>query len=140
MNRAILLGFAFYQFITYGMNGFKIQGALIPEAEIKSGGPPRDGIPSIDKPKFFSADTARKLLPKDSRAIIIRSGEVRKAYPLPILNWHEVVNDNINGHPIVVTYCPLCGTGMVFKNNFSDRKSTRLNSSHSQQSRMPSSA
>ena len=103
------------------INGFDLNGSLIPTGEIKRGGPPRDGIPSIDKPQFIYEEEAKKALPHDTRAIIVEHKNVLKAYPIPILNWHEIVNDEIAGIPIVITYCPLCGTGIVFHSKFSDK-------------------
>ena len=95
-------------------NGFDVDNASIPTDEILSGGPPRDGIPAIDAPVFVDAAVASFLKP-DSRVIGVAMHGTAKAYPIAILNWHEVVNDEIGGDGIVVTFCPLCGTGMVFK-------------------------
>jgi hypothetical protein len=94
-------------------NGFNLSGALIPGDEILSGGPPRDGIPAIDAPKFVNADAARFLQPTDRVLGIVRNS-VAKTYPVSILNWHEIVNDTFAGEPIVVSYCPLCGTGIAY--------------------------
>ena len=68
---------------------------------------------AIDSPKFISADKVDFIKPKDRVIGVYRDG-VAKAYPIRILNWHEVVNDSIGEHPIVVTYCPLCGTATPF--------------------------
>ncbi len=95
-------------------NGFDVSNASIPIKEILSGGPPRDGIPSIDNPRFVSASAADFLRDKD-RVIGLALGGIAKAYPIAILNWHEIVNDSLAGEPVVVTFCPLCGTGMVFR-------------------------
>jgi len=94
-------------------NGFDLNGALIPAKEILSGGPPRDGIPAIDEPKFLPADKAHHIRPSDPVLGIVRNG-VAKAYPLSILNLHEVVNDRFNGEDVVITFCPLCGSGMAY--------------------------
>jgi len=93
-------------------NDFNIDQALIPEDEILSGGPPRDGIPAIDNPQFISANQAYVLQSSDAVLGIAYNGIV-KAYPIKILNWHEIVNDAFNGEPIVVSFCPLCGSGMA---------------------------
>jgi len=93
-------------------NGFDLQGALVPLEAIERGGPPRDGIPAIDQPKFVAA--ARGSLKADDRVLGLNHKGVVRAYPVRILNWHEVVNDRLAGDPIVITYCPLCGTGMAF--------------------------
>lgn len=95
-------------------NGFDLQGALIPVEEILQGGPPRDGIPSIDKPVFVAADGKTDLRPGDTVLAIHHNG-IAKAYPIGILNWHEVVNDRFGSEPIVITFCPLCGSGVAFK-------------------------
>ena len=80
--------------------------------EIMSGGPPRDGIPPIDNPKFVLAND--HALPAREPVIgVFLNGEYR-AYPLRILTWHEIVNDEINGTPLTVTYCPLCNAAIVF--------------------------
>lgn len=94
-------------------NGFDVSNATIPVAEIFSGGPPRDGIPSIDAPKFIRPAGAKFMRDDDIVLSLTRSGSTR-AYPLRILVWHEIVNDTLGDEPIFVTYCPLCGTGMVF--------------------------
>ena len=94
-------------------NGFDLEGALIPVQEIRSGGPPRDGIPSIDRPQFVAGTAAGFLKAKDRILGIERHG-IARAYPIKILNYHEIVNDIFGSEPIVITYCPLCGTGMAF--------------------------
>lgn len=101
-------------------NGFNLSGALIPEDEILSGGPPRDGIPAIDAPNFVSADAAHFLRPTDRVLGIARNGVI-KAYPISILNWHEIVNDMFADTPIVVSYCPLCGSGIAYLAKPGDR-------------------
>ena len=81
---------------------------------LMSGGPAPDGIPSIDAPEFQSIQSASQWLqPNDVVLGIERHGEA-KAYPIRVLNWHEIVNDTIGGTPIAATYCPLCGSGVVF--------------------------
>jgi hypothetical protein len=94
-------------------NGFNLANALIPIDEIRSGGPPRDGIPAIDRPRFVNADAAEFLQASDRVLGITRNG-VSKAYPVAILNWHEIVNDRVANEPIVITFCPLCGTGIAY--------------------------
>lgn len=88
---------------------------LVPLDQIVSGGPPRDGIPSIDNPKFTTAPEADKFLQGSDLVIGLDiNGDVR-AYPLQILVWHEIVNDKVGGTPVAVTYCPLCFTNQVFE-------------------------
>jgi hypothetical protein len=87
---------------------------IVPPDQIVSGGPPPDGIPSIDNPKFISVQEARKFLTDSDLVIGLNiKGDIR-AYPLQILVWHEIVNDIVSGIPVAVTYCPLCFTNQVF--------------------------
>lgn len=82
--------------------------------ELRSGGPPKDGIPSIDSPKFVDTTTASGWLsPKEPVLAIDLNGQAR-AYPLQILIWHELVNDRMGDLPILVSYCPLCNSAIVF--------------------------
>jgi len=96
------------------MNGFDLSNAEIPMEEIHSGGPPRDGIPSIDRPVFESVEEADRWLRKKDMVVSVEKGGEVRAYPLRILVWHEIVNDRFGTDPVAVTYCPLCGTAMVF--------------------------
>jgi len=87
---------------------------IVPLDQIVSGGPPPDGIPSIDSPKFISIDDGNKFLADSDKVVGVKiNGDVR-AYPLQILVWHEIVNDNVGGIPVAITYCPLCFTNQVF--------------------------
>lgn len=87
---------------------------IVPLDEIVSGGPPQDGIPSIDNPKFVSVSEADKFLQDADQVVGLNvNGDIR-AYPLQILVWHEIVNDNVGGTSVAVTYCPLCFTNQVF--------------------------
>ncbi len=87
---------------------------IVPLDQIVSGGPPPDGIPSIDSPKFVSVEDGKKFLEDSDKILGINiNGDIR-AYPLQILVWHEIVNDKVGGIPIAVTYCPLCFTNQVF--------------------------
>ena len=82
-------------------------------AEIMSGGPPKDGIPSIDDPKFVPVSEVTDLADTEPVIGVTVNGEAR-AYPLGILTQHEIVNDTIGGVPVTVTYCPLCNSSIVF--------------------------
>ncbi len=82
-------------------------------SEIRSGGPPKDGIPSIDAPAFIPVAEEDSLDPREPVIGLALGGEAR-AYPLRILTWHEIVNDEIAGVPVAVTYCPLCNAAIVF--------------------------
>ena len=95
-------------------NGFDLENAAIPPEEILQGGPPRDGIPAIHSPKFLPAEQADFLNPDDRVLALTLHGEAH-AYPVRILDWHEIVNDKIGETSFAVTYCPLCGSGVVFR-------------------------
>jgi hypothetical protein len=81
--------------------------------EIASGGPPKDGIPSIDRPKFASVQVDSGLSPTEA-VIGLSIGADARAYPLRIMIWHEIVNDIVGTVPVAVTYCPLCNSAVVF--------------------------
>ena len=87
---------------------------LIPLSEIRGGGPPKDGIPSIDNPVFAEVSDSDFVSDSDTVIGLHINGEA-KAYPLFILVWHEIVNDRVGGMPVSVTYCPLCYTNQVFE-------------------------
>ena len=95
------------------LSGFDFSKHTIPTSEILSGGPPKDGIPAILKPKFIPADKAGFMQDEDRVLALVHNREA-KAYPIKIMNWHEIVNDTVGGKKVFVTYCPLCGTGMAF--------------------------
>jgi len=82
-------------------------------SEILSGGPPKDGIPSIDKPIFKPVGEEKNLAATAPVIGLEINGDAR-AYPLQILIWHEIVNDIVGGKPVTVTYCPLCNAAIVF--------------------------
>lgn len=82
--------------------------------EIISGGPPKDGIPAIDDPRFVPAAEADDLQPREPVIQLTVGGETR-AYPLSILMFHEIVNDTVAGVPVAVTFCPLCNAAIVFE-------------------------
>lgn len=86
----------------------------IPLDEIVSGGVPQDGIPSIDEPKFVSVQEASAWLDEEDPGIAVDLNGVRRFYPYQILVWHEIVNDSIGDQGVLVTYCPLCFSGIVF--------------------------
>ncbi|NIO42700.1 MAG: DUF3179 domain-containing protein, partial [Burkholderiales bacterium] len=83
--------------------------------EIQSGGPPKDGIPAIDQPRFISTGAAGAWLNDDEPVIVVRIGDDTRAYPLQILMFHEIVNDQVDGKPVAVTFCPLCNASIVFE-------------------------
>ena len=110
----LALFFAVSVFAAPVKNGFDLEGADIPVKDILRGGPPRDGIPAIHSPKFLSAAEADFLAPDDRVLALEWDGEAR-AYPIRILDWHEIVNDRVGGTHFAVTYCPLCGSGVIFR-------------------------
>lgn len=89
-----------------------------------SGGPPKDGIPAIDNPQFISAAEADKWLDANDVVFGVVHNEIVKAYPQKILVWHEIVNDELAGEKVSVTYCPLTGTSIGFKRVFDGIETT----------------
>jgi len=98
---------------TQTLNGFDVSNASVPAGEILSGGPLRDGIPAIDHPQFVAARQAG-FLNDDDRVLGLFHHGIARAYPIRILNWHEIVNDEYPGEPVIISFCPLCGTGTAF--------------------------
>jgi hypothetical protein len=82
-------------------------------SEIVSGGPPKDGIPPIDQPRFRPQAEIGSLGEHEPVVSVNINGDAR-AYPINVLIWHEIVNDTVGGVPVAVTYCPLCNTSIVF--------------------------
>lgn len=102
------------------LNGFDLSDSLIYQGHIIPGGPGKDGIPAIDQPEFEQATAADWLKPESRVMGVVHNG-IAKAYPIAILNWHEIVNDRFSGDGVVITYCPLCGSGVVYRANVGDR-------------------
>jgi hypothetical protein len=96
----------------------------VPLSEFASGGPGRDGIPPIDKPKFVSQESADEWLADNEPVLVVELGGQARAYPIQILMWHEVVNDELAGRPIAVTFCPLCNSSLVFDRRLDGRELT----------------
>lgn len=96
---------------------------LINPDEIKSGGPPKGGIgvdrgiPALaeENIKFVSIKEADEWIEDNELVLALTYKSVEKIYPLQILVWHEIANDNIAGNPILITYCPLCGSGIAYE-------------------------
>jgi hypothetical protein len=86
----------------------------VPLSEISSGGPPRDGIPPLDHPQFVKPEEAAKWIKGREPVIALDLDGSHRAYPLQILIWHEIVNDQVARVPVTVTFCPLCDTAIVF--------------------------
>jgi len=87
----------------------------VPYSEILSGGPPKDGIPAVDDPKFVPVEDAGEWLDPLEPVLLIQVGEEARAYPVQILMYHEIVNDLVGDLPVTVTFCPLCNTGIAFE-------------------------
>src|SRR5260370_22971145 len=98
----------------------------VPLEEIKSGGPRKDGIPSIDRPRLerlndgVAAGWASRIGDAEPVISLTIRGDAR-AYPLSILIWHEIVNDSVGDTPVSVTYCPLCNASLVFERTVEKR-------------------
>ena len=86
--------------------------------EISSGGVGRDGIPPIDDPSFVAVQEADGWLGDKEPVILVKVNGEARAYPIQILTWHEIVNDEIGGIPVSVTFCPLCNSAIAFDRRF----------------------
>lgn len=93
--------------------GFDLRQMSIDRQLILAGGPPKDGIPALSNPQHVRHPNAELLSP-ESRVIGVSWGGEQRAYPLAILNYHEIVNDILGQTPLAVTYCPLCDSVAVF--------------------------
>ncbi|MGH9425321.1 MAG: DUF3179 domain-containing protein, partial [Terriglobia bacterium] len=97
-----------------GQPPFDITTRSVPKEALHDGGPPKDGIPALDRPRFVTAGEAAAFLKDKDRVIgVYRNGET-KAYPLKVMVWHELVNDEIEGEALAVSYCPLNGAGVAY--------------------------
>ena len=81
---------------------------------VLSGGPPPNGIPPINDPVYESVESAGEWLAGQSPVVAVTVNDETRAYPLAVLTWHEIVNTEIDGQPITVTFCPLCNSAIVF--------------------------
>ena len=89
--------------------------------EIYSGGPGRDVVSPIDSPKFVEVASLPEYMEDNDPVISLQIDGEAKAYPLAILDRHEIVNDDLGGVPVTVTFCPLCNTAIVFDRRVGDR-------------------
>jgi hypothetical protein len=85
----------------------------VPLREFQAGGPGKDGIPALTRPRFVRAGRVEFLRPYEPVVELVVGSEAR-AYPLQILIWHEIVDDVVDGRPVAVTFCPLCNTAIAF--------------------------
>lgn len=120
---AVLLAVAWLGTGQRSATAFDLSRHSVPLDQIVDGGPGKDGIPALLSPKFVLAAGAW-FLEEDDRVLGLSADTEAKAYPVRILNWHEIVNDVIGGKPVVVTYCPLCGTGIAFDARVNGQRST----------------
>ncbi|MDP2788444.1 MAG: DUF3179 domain-containing protein [bacterium] len=86
--------------------------ASIPLDLILDGGPSKDGIPALTNPKFINVKETN--IAGDVDGMVVSVGNITKFYPFSIMVWHEIVNDTVNGKPLVITFCPLCGSAIAF--------------------------
>jgi hypothetical protein len=93
---------------------------IVDVGELRPGGPPPDGIPAIDEPRFLDAGGVDFLTDNEPVLALEIDGDAR-AYPLQIMTWHEIVNDTVGGVPVAVTYCPLCNSAIAFDRRLGDR-------------------
>jgi hypothetical protein len=93
---------------------------LVDPEDVVSGGPPPDGIPPVDDPVFLATGEV-DFLAGDEPVVAIEVGGEHRAYPVQIMIWHEIVNDEIAGTPVSVTYCPLCNSALAFDRRLGDR-------------------
>jgi len=94
---------------------------VVDPQDIVSGGPPPDGIPPIDDPVFAPIAEVDFIAGDDEAVVVVEINGEAKAYPVQILIWHEIVNDEVGGVPVTVTYCPLCNSALVFERQLGNR-------------------
>ena len=106
--------FAQHRFTHPGFSQFDTDFSTfsIEPGDILPGGPPKDGIPALTDPDFVII--TNEYYDPETLGVFIDAGDERKFYPYNILVWHEIVNDRIGGKQLAITFCPLCGSAMVF--------------------------
>jgi thiol-disulfide isomerase/thioredoxin len=114
--------------VTAAASGAAAPAPLVDPARIIPGGPPPDGIPPIDRPRFQPAGSVSWLAAAEPVAAVQAGGQAR-AYPLAILAWHEIVNDTVGGVPVAVSYCPLCNTAITWRRPLVDGAVTTFGTS-----------
>ena len=103
MNRILALAAMLLVFPLTALAQWDFSKHSIPLDEIQSGGPPRDGIPALTNPKYVPAAKADYMRP-DEQVLGVFINGVARAYPTRILSWHEVVNDEFGGEPVLVSW------------------------------------
>jgi hypothetical protein len=96
---------------------------LVDPSRVVSGGPPPDGIPPVDEPRFLPAEDV-PWLADDEPVVSLSIGDEHRAYPVQVMVWHEIVNDTVDGTPVSITYCPLCNSALAFDRRLDDRLMT----------------
>lgn len=96
---------------------------LIPRNRVVDGGPGKDGIPALSNPQFISISQATYLSDNDL-VVGYRNGNDIRAYSHNILNWHEIINDDVSGDKLAVVYCPLTGTATGWNRMLSSGETT----------------
>ncbi|MFV1999434.1 MAG: DUF3179 domain-containing protein [Acidimicrobiia bacterium] len=97
---------------------------LIDPGQVISGGPPPDGIPSIDAPQFLTVADYLDILPANEPVVALEINGDARAYPVRALVWHEIVNDTVGGVPVAVTYCPLCNSAATYERRINGAETT----------------
>lgn len=95
--------------------------ATISYVDVVAGGPPKDGIPAVDRPRFTTIRDAREWIEDRESVFLVEVAGEARIYPIQILMWHEIVNDTVGGLPLTITYCPLCNTGVTFVRRYDGR-------------------
>ena len=103
------------------LNGFDLEGALLPAQEIRAGGPPRDGIESVDEPVFVAVEEAHWVAARNPVLGVV-VGEEAHVYPVHLIEPHQVVNDELAGVPVVVTYDPLTALPRAYRREVEGRE------------------
>ena len=91
---------------------------VIRASEMAYGGPPKDGIPAVDRPVLTDPDEADEWLAENEPVFVVSADGATHIYPVQILTYHEIVNDVVGSTPLSVTYCPLCNSGLAFRRAF----------------------
>jgi hypothetical protein len=126
LSYIILLAFILFN---YGCDELNSDSAdvsgtwLIPKDQIFDGGPGKDGIPALTNPQFASVSSTNYLKNNDL-VLIMKAGNEIRIYPHPILDWHEIINDEISGTKFALTYCPLTGTGIAWDRVLNGKETT----------------
>lgn len=107
-----------------GQKPFDVTRHVIALGQIQSAGPRKNGIPALDHPAFLSASEADPSLKAQDIILGVEFSGAAKAYPVRILNWHEVVNDDVGEQPVLISWCPLCGSGLVYDPRANARRYT----------------